>query len=562
MAIRVWKIITAVLCSTLILTLTACTAKPSAKETFAYNAFEGTEPVKQNINGLNIIIDPRIELLAAAQYISKYNDMTHQMTDYDFSYSMDVKEYFSGFRTHPAITAINELAKAGFTHDAPPTAMLYIPLTSDKKDITFSDYLISRSSRTKLDMFASRLSQFSLDSDFKRFYNDHADFYKTVIDKTAQILEGADYVNDLEMYYGMEQNSYNLILSPLFGPVGYGPRIQSANGGYDIYSIQGTISIEDDMPAFGNIEIFKGMVYHEFSHSFVNPLTEKYRDELNKYKKLYEPVSDTMKAMAYADWETCVNEHIVRAVTARLILLNDGRTAYDAELASQRSEGFFYIPQLCEKLSFYEDNRDIYSSFSEFYPDLIEVFRELSESGLDEDFYKLSYSGPVNAAFRLRDPFVIIYSTDEKDAGAQKNIRKYSEDMGDMLGKNLGLTVDVISDKKALESDLTDKNIIAYGTLDGNMFLREHKDSFPLLIKPDGIIAGKEYTGEHLRLITGLPNPLNTDNCLIIYTAQKAGDIPGINSVYHGPEDYLIIDGMKSVTSGNYAKEGGCWSIE
>jgi hypothetical protein len=148
------------------------------------------------------------------------------------------------------------------------------------------------------------------------------------------------------MYYGMEQNSYNVILSPMFGPVGYGPRIQSENGGYDIYSIQGTVSIEDDIPVYGTDEIFKGMVYHEFSHSFVNPLTEEYRDELNKYRKL------------------------------------------------------------C------------------------------------------------------------------------------------------------------------------------------------------------------------LPNPLNTDNCLVIYTAQKAEDILGINSVFHGSEDYLITDGMEHIASGSYKKKGGSWSIE
>jgi hypothetical protein len=167
----------------------------------------------------------------------------------------------------------------------------------------------------------------------------------------------------------------------------------------------------------------------------------------------------------------------------------------------------------------------------------------------------------VNAAFKLKDPFVIIYSTDEKDAKVQESIRKYSQDVGDMIAESPGLTVDVISDKEALESDLTGKNIIAYGTLDGNLFLRKYKDSFPFIIEQDGIIAGEKYTGEHLRFITGLPNPLNTDNCLIIYTARRAEDIPGINSVFHGPEDYLITDGTEPVASGSYVKDGGSWSI-
>jgi DNA-directed RNA polymerase subunit RPC12/RpoP len=75
METRIWKPVITVFCFILLLTLTACTAEPAARDTFVNNAFEGTEPVKQSINGLNIIIDPRIELLAAAQYISKYNDI-------------------------------------------------------------------------------------------------------------------------------------------------------------------------------------------------------------------------------------------------------------------------------------------------------------------------------------------------------------------------------------------------------------------------------------------------------------------------------------------------------
>jgi hypothetical protein len=56
----------------------------------------------------------------------------------------------------------------------------------------------------------------------------------------------------------------------------------------------------------------------------VNPVTAKHIDEVNKYSKLYDPIADIMKSNAYPNWEICVNEHIVRAVTARLLLIHEG----------------------------------------------------------------------------------------------------------------------------------------------------------------------------------------------------------------------------------------------
>ena len=83
--------------------------------------------------------------------------------------------------------------------------------------------------------------QFSLDTDFSRFYTERTGFYEEVVDKASALLKGNNYIKDLEDYCGIRQNSYNIILSPMFHTGGFGLRIMNENGEYDIFSIQGLI---------------------------------------------------------------------------------------------------------------------------------------------------------------------------------------------------------------------------------------------------------------------------------------------------------------------------------
>lgn len=338
------------------------------------------EPISKNVNGIKVSIDPRMELLAAVQFISTYDQRYDLMTNQDFSYKNDMKNYFSSFANHKVVKTFEKLSGGGFSFDAPPTAMLYLsnPL-SLKNELEFTDELVSRAEGGSLKEFALDLQKFAVDTKFDEFYNKHKDFYKAVVEKNSEIIGNTNYIDNLEKYYGMKQKSYNIILSPMFHSGGFGPRIKNKDGSYDIYSIQGTTSVEKDMPVFGDKSSFRYLVWHEFSHSFVNPLTTKNIGEINNYKNLYTPLYEKMLKQAYGDWESCVNEHIVRAVVARLTYLHEGKESYDNVINYEKSNGFIYIEALTKKLEEFESNKDKYRSFEEFYPELINVFKELSE---------------------------------------------------------------------------------------------------------------------------------------------------------------------------------------
>lgn len=118
-------------------------------------------------------------------------------------------------------------------------------------------------------------------------------------------------------------------------------------------------------------------MWHEFGHSFVNPLTTKYQKEALQYEALYQPIEAQMKNLAYSNWETSLNEHIVRAVVARLTALRLGEMSGEYILESESKQGFIYIDAIYEKLLKYEKNRKVYPTFDAFYLELLTVFEDI-----------------------------------------------------------------------------------------------------------------------------------------------------------------------------------------
>lgn len=524
--------------------------------------FNELEPVKKSLGSLNIMVDPRIELLSAVQLQEEY----FRLTNLEYDYKNDMKDYFKDFKSHKAVKEFKKLDKLGFNYDAPPTLMLYVsnPPNLEKK-ADFSEYLIRRGrGKKRLLRFIERLREFSRDANFNGFYEENISFYEEMVETVYTGIKDMKIVETLDDYYGMDVNSYNIILAPLLHSGGYGPRVEVENGLFDVYGIIGPYDVVKseggkNIPVYSS-HIIRYLVWHEFGHSFVNPTTEKYIDEVNKYKDLYTPISDIMQSQAYGTWEACVNEHIIRAITTRLAYIHLGKVYGDIALASEKIDGFYYIDALCESLEYYENNRDTYPDFESYYPKLIEVFKKLYEEELADDFFKTDFTGPINSAFTNKDKekVVVITPTNEKDIKLQDQIKSYAKS----IQQHFFPQGEVIDDIKALERDLGDYIVVAYGTMEGNLWLDNYKDSFPFKVEEDKIEADKTYEDTGLRLITAIPNPQNHKNPLVIYTAQKAEDIVGINEIFHGPTDYVIVKNYEEISSGFYVKDKEKWTFE
>lgn len=322
---------------------------------------------------LVIRIDPRVELLSVIQYLSSSEGRRN--SPLIFAYRREVDQYFKNFSNHIAVTTTDKLADNGFNYDAPIVFLLYHSNPPEfKRILPYSSYLIQRAgSEAVLTDYAAKISDFAKVADFQTFYNSHLSFYKQIETKIQNTIGDTNYIKILEDYYGEKKNNYTLIPAPLFYGVGYGPQIITEKG-TDIYNIFGASKSVNDMPDFGSKESILFYLMHEFSHAFVNPVTEKNAAEINRSSFLMEPIRDVMIRQGYTNWSTCVNEHLIRACNARFAFHQRGRSLETAFLQDEISKGFIFVGKLDTLLQKYEGNRIAYPTFSSFYPEIIKFF--------------------------------------------------------------------------------------------------------------------------------------------------------------------------------------------
>jgi hypothetical protein len=218
----------------------------------------------------------------------------------------------------------DSLFKYGFTYHLPPTFMLHLSQVPElEPQIIFADYLIEQSGENdNLEQYRKSIKQFAEISNFENFWNSKIPFYNQILDLTIADMGEMDVVKVLENYFNETHESYNIVIAPSFWG-GYGFKITGADGKDMLYAILGTTDTKNAIPYLSMKQLLY-YVWHEFGHSFVNPLTAKYSDRVESLNKLYEPIKEDMTNMAaygnaYGDWESCVNEHITLNPQAKIL---------------------------------------------------------------------------------------------------------------------------------------------------------------------------------------------------------------------------------------------------
>lgn len=510
------------------------------------------KPIRKQVGKLNISVDPRLELLCVIQGLSEYKQIQRNNT-----YFNAIQSFFASSDDLQAVQITNELAGNGFTFDAPVTFMLYLTNPIDcEPSLPYSDCLIKRAQGEQhLSKYQKAIHEFALETEFNRFWDQNKSFYNRVIDLSASELSDIDWISALEKYFNDSHNSYNIIISPLLRG-GYGPSVPAENSKKDLYACLPLNWKGNDSIPYLDRSDFLFYLWHEFSHSFVNPEVEKYPEMLERTSMLFKPIQDKMARQAYKNWMICINEHIVRAVNIRLTEKYIGKEEADLILKNELNNYFVYIEPLLAKLKEYEDKLKIENiTFSDYVPDLLQVFDSISKTNY-ETFSDISFSGPINNVFQA-NKITMIYPTNDVNNGQLEKTKKYVEAVHDRFFKQ-GL---LIPDTVALKTDLSGCGLIVYGTIESNLFLKEHESQLPFKIKDNTIITDQTYFESGLRFITCLPNPQNKKLGMVVYTAVSDKDIPEINNVFHGPEDYILFINRDRVLKKGVYKKTDKWEF-
>ena len=326
---------------------------------------------------LPIVVSPKIELAyVVAGLTGEAPEFCGSAGALKTPLGKQALQWFRDYRDHPAVTAMSYLERGGFRYDAVSGLMLCFSDPPELQPVfPISDYLAGRSCGLERAARERRLLEavelmrrFAVEADLAAYMDakreDYAELVATV---RANVSSGLPTV--LEEYYGAHNDAYVVIVSGLSG--NYGQAIVDGE-----WSCLAAVVV----PSSGDASWLQFTVLHEWSHSFVNPLVAGERELVESCAGLFDPISSSMAEQAYGTWETALNEHIIRAVTARFLARSDPARA-EQLLALDEQKGFVYVRPLYDRLAEYEANRDDYPTFASFLPRLLDALGKPDTTG-------------------------------------------------------------------------------------------------------------------------------------------------------------------------------------
>lgn len=340
----------------------------------------------KKIGNITISVDYRVELLGVIMLISDYSKkFPYLFGEYENKFYMDrIKEKFLKYKDEEVIKMFDELViKHGFSYDAPYA--LFLQLNDNFECDKISDDIFKHrlGSDPIVYEFISKLKDFAEKINFEEYYKSNEEEYLKYINSLATAFEMYDISKFLLSYYGYGENKkFELNLIPF-----------AADGAFAATSPNNTIhsllpinerSKKDDLYECKGREkhIVKNPV-HEFSHGFVNVLNEKY-GLIDGDSNIFEDIFEVMKKNAYGSNYSILNEFIIRAIVARYILITyKDEEHYNKEINRTKEWGFIYIDNIIESLIEYENNRDKYKTFDDYFPILVENFIKYIEQQRD-----------------------------------------------------------------------------------------------------------------------------------------------------------------------------------
>jgi len=321
-------------------------------------------------------VDPRVELMSVIFRLAGAHEYTLGKIP---AYNAAIDRHFAPFRDHEAVRIARELHDHhGVSFDAVMSMAVHVKdVESLAETVPFErdTSLDERWPRAEARRFLAAARKFVADSDFAGFVKSQQPFYD-VVDRRLRAYVATDA--DLawfDRFFGSRTHApFHLVPGLINGGPSYGPHVTLENGVEEIYAIPGVVNVDSDgQPIFD--ASWTPMLVHEFSHSYANPLIDKFGSQLDESgDRLFETVRDQMRRQAYADGHAVLKESLVRAVTARYILEHQGPEAAASEVSAQRKRWFLWTGELLALLAQYAQDRQRYPTLESFMPQVVTFF--------------------------------------------------------------------------------------------------------------------------------------------------------------------------------------------
>lgn len=322
-------------------------------------------------------VSPEMELLAAVQTQTPWINLRGPQWG-GHPYFRALTAFMAPYRNHKAVKIYEELAKHGFTFDAPPGFIRSLgPLPELKVVDEYAAYVVERAGGYEnLERFRVALKDLAARShflDFIQAWQGQFDWYESQVQLGCDFIGVTDW---LGRFFGWNNAGYAIILAPAMYPGGGYGVIRKTTDGQTIAEQIVRSRDWNESPSFPCGAEMEALSLHEFGHSFVNPALEAHQDNVTKLEALYRPISSRMVKMNYGDLHVFMNEQVLRAVVCVAKRERMGEETFRAEVDAQVRSGFYLTPFVIEQLDYYAARRGQFPTFHDFAPYLLDRLEE------------------------------------------------------------------------------------------------------------------------------------------------------------------------------------------
>ncbi len=441
---------------------------------------------------VDVAIDRRVLAVTITMWLAEAesNDWMSGLPDYRAA----LRAHFGPFRDHRAVQLAGQLARSGFTFDAPVGWALHHDPVSWAPRAELPAYYVERSGSAELlEAYRVAIQRFVAEADLDGFMKAMEPVHHAELARVRRTLApGA--IEELEAFYGArEPASYHVLVVPTLGPHHHGVTVQTADG-VERYQVSNTLRWRADAELDLGLE---NLLLHEFGHSLVRGTMAASRDRLARLEaSLMPPIADAMKEQAYPTWSLAMEEHVVRAATCRLVQQRHGEHVARACLAGEVARGFQYVVPLYEAMGSYREQRARYPSLASYARGLVRALEPLARDPSGPAWSELRRwsAGPV------QDPLsaVVVLPTgpqatpELQQAARTLAMRRHGHRL--------------ITDREAL--DRPDADYVVVGPPEANLLAARFAPIVPLRRVEDGLQVGAvRLEGDAVGLVAVLPAP-------------------------------------------------------
>ncbi|MGX9985616.1 DUF4932 domain-containing protein [Soonwooa purpurea] len=333
-------------------------------------------------NKIEAYVDERVELMSS---VFRMIDAEEYSEENNALYVEDLEKHFGSFKNSEFLKNLaKDRNNDGLGYDAVMSMAVNLKIKNGK--ISLIDpkrtSLDKRWKTEKLPDFIQSLNQYYKQTKFNDFYKSHQKDYqqaaKAFSDSVLVKLNQEWYPK----FYGKQPNEdYKVVIGYGNGGGNYGPRVEGKKRDV-VYAIVSGGKFDGRKLTYTSA--YAPTLIHEFNHSFVNYIldTQNYKNELESAgEKILSAVKEPMSNQAYGNWETIINESIVRAAVIVYMKENAFSEAdIKAEYKDQMKRRFLWIPELVALLEHYQLNRKQYPTLESFYPKIVEFFQNVGNN--------------------------------------------------------------------------------------------------------------------------------------------------------------------------------------